>query len=264
MEWTLLSSRQNPSVKLAFSLHEKKKREETGLFVAEGLTLFFDFAAIGLYPEAVFLSTDAERERERIEKALAPSPETVCYSLLPFVFEKITSEKGSQGIVSVYRRDRFEKALPLCRFEKLIALENVQDPGNLGTVLRTALALGFDGVLLVGGADPFGTKAVRASMGAISRIPRLSFASVHELFSFLREKGVHSVAACLGKDAVSIENATLSSPVCILIGNEGKGLSREAVEGADQRAIIPIQGAESLNAAVAAAIFLWETARRNG
>ena len=143
-----------------------------------------------------------------------------------------------------------------------MALENVQDPGNVGTIIRTAASFGFDGVFLVRGADPFSNKAIRASMGAIASIPIRIFSCVEALFSHLKEAEIKTIAAALSEGAISIEKADLSEPVCILIGNEGKGLSSFAIENADSVSIIPIENTESLNAAAAATVFLWEVKRR--
>ena len=134
----------------------------------------------------------------------------------------------------------------------------------MGTVIRTASAFGFDGVLLVDCADPFGTKAIRATMGAIAGIPIRSFTSTDELFSFLKAKGVRSVAACLSPNSREIGETDLSEPICVLIGNEGKGLSEKAVASSDCASVIPMETMESLNAASAATVFLWEIRRRGG
>ena len=141
---------------------------------------------------------------------------------------------------------------------RLIALENIQDPGNVGTLIRTAASFGFDGVILVDCADPFGAKAVRASMGAVAHVPVAMFSSTKEAFDMLKGQGVRSIAACLSPDSLPITETDLREKVCIWIGNEGKGLSPEAVALSDAASIIPIESTESLNAAAAAAIFLWE------
>ncbi|MBR2634388.1 MAG: RNA methyltransferase [Clostridia bacterium] len=263
MSWKVIESRQNEAVKSLCALSEKKVRCREGLIVAEGKTLFTDLLRKGIAPERVFVSSANAALREEAEGLLSGTP---CekYLLAPFVFEKVTTEKGSQGIVSLFSEKKLREKNPLCRYERLIALENLQDPGNVGTVIRTAAALGADGVLLAGCADPFSVKATRASMGAIADVPIRIFREVGEIFELLKEKGVHSVAACLSEDAVEIGRARLSAPVCVFIGNEGKGLSAKAVESAEEKAIIPISRAESLNAGVAAAIFLWEMSGKKG
>jgi TrmH family RNA methyltransferase len=257
MDWKVIDSRQNPAVKLAASLGDKKARDQEGLFAAEGTTLFFDLARRGITPKSVYLSQKAIFLQEKVEKILE-GKDCSCYLLSPTAFEKVTTEKGSEGILSLYSRRELESALSITRWEKLVALENLQDPGNVGTVIRTAAAFGIDGVLLVGCSDPFGPKAVRASMGAIGHIPIKVYSTSDELLGELEKNQVRSVAACLESDSVSIGKADLSGRVCVFIGNEGKGLQKETIARADQKVIIPISGMESLNAAIAAGVFLWE------
>ncbi len=261
MEWNRIESRANPAVKFAAALGDKKRRDQDGVFPSEGVTLFFDFCESGIYPQKVYLSEKALSLKEKIDAFLEGK---ICekYLLSHSAFEKVTTEKGSQGLLCVYSTESVFRKNPLSRFNRLVALECVQDPGNVGTVIRTAASFGFDGVLLVSSASPFGSKAIRASMGAVSRIPIREFSSTGKLFDFLKEKKVRSVAACLDEKSVSIHRAQLSSPVCVLIGNEGHGLSEEARKASDMSVIIPIEGMESLNAAAAATVFLWEIARR--
>jgi len=261
MEWNRIESRANPAVKFAAQLGDKKRRDQDGVFPSEGITLFFDFCESGIYPEKVYLSEKALFLKEKIDEALM-GKRCEKYLLSRSAFEKVTTEKGSQGLLCVYSTESVYQKNPLLQYNRLVALECVQDPGNVGTVIRTAAAFGFDGVLLVSSASPFGTKAIRASMGAVSRIPIKEFSSTGALFDFLKEKNIFSVAACLDEKSVSIEGASLAAPVCVLIGNEGHGLSEEAKALADQSVIIPIEGMESLNAAAAGAIFLWEIVRR--
>ena len=262
MEWKKIESRSNPAVKFAASLSDKKVRDREGVFPAEGTTLFFDFCQRGFFPEKVFLSETALSLQKQIETCLEKESVEL-YLLSPGAFEKVTEEKGSQGLFCVYSVSRLSSVLSFGKKERLVALERVQDPGNVGTVIRSAAAFGFDGVLLVDCADPFSGKAVRASMGAVCHVPVRSFSTTSALFDFLREENIRAVAACLADSALPIQKADLSGPLCILIGNEGKGLSREAVEKADLLSVIPMEDMESLNAAAAAAIFLWEVKRRS-
>jgi len=262
MEWKKIESRSNPTVKFAASLADKKFRDREGIFSAEGFTLFFDLSKMGLFPRKIFLSEKAASVRLRIEEALGKENAEL-YLLSENAFEKVTTEKGSQGIVCVYAVSDVRRVAPLTCTDKLIALERVQDPGNVGTVIRTASAFGFDGVLLADCADPFGPKAIRATMGAIAGIPIQTFSDTSALFSFLKEKGVRSVAACLAPNSRPIGETDLSAPVCVLIGNEGKGLSEEAVASSDLTCVIPMKTMESLNAASAASVFLWEIKRRS-
>ncbi|MBR5295951.1 MAG: RNA methyltransferase [Clostridia bacterium] len=261
MDWKTIESRSNPAVKFAASLSDKKARDKDGVFPSEGITLFFDFCQRGIYPQKVYLSEKAIALKEKIDLSLnGISCEK--YLLSPSAFEKVTTEKGSQGLVCVYSTQNVFEKNPLEKWNRLVALECIQDPGNVGTIIRTAASFGFDGVLLVSCASLFGPKAIRASMGAISRIPIKEFSDTDSLFEFLNEKKVKSVAACLKAESVPIHQADLSEPVCVLIGNEGHGLSEKAQCLADSSVIIPISGMESLNAAAAATVFLWEIGRR--
>lgn len=261
MEWKKIESRQNPAVKFAASLSDKKIRDREGVFAAEGITLFFDFCGKGFFPEAIYLSEEAIGLKDKID-AEKGAEKAERFLLSASAFEKITEEKGSQGILCLYSVSRLSRLFSKKEKKRFVALENLQDPGNVGTIIRTAASFGFDGVFLVRGADPFSGKAIRASMGAIAAIPIVSFSSVQDLFLHLKENRIKTVAAALSEGALSIETADLSEPVCVLIGNEGKGLSSFAIENADAVSIIPIENTESLNAAAAAAVFLWEVKRR--
>ena len=190
------------------------------------------------------------------------APDARGFLLSPGVFEKITEEKGSEGILSVFSRDLLP-AFPALRGSlRLIALENVQDPGNVGTILRTAASLGIDGALLCGCADPFSSKAIRASMGAIAHIPLRFYPDVSALMDEMDAFGISTVAATLAEESVPIGQTQLTAPICVLVGNEGQGLSRQAVSRAAKKCIIPIRNLESLNVAAAATVFLWEIVRR--
>ena len=258
MVWNRIESRQNDAVKFAAGLFDKRARDKAGAFCADGFSIFFDLAAAGVFPACVYLSDTAVSMRQSIERAL--SPDTLCrlYLLSETAFEKITSEKGSEGIVSVYEKRAVHTANPLRAFRRLIALENLQDPGNVGSIVRSAAAFGCDGVLLCGGADPFGPKAVRASMGAFARIPLAVFSNADLALDFLEEKSVRSLASCLSSEALTPRQMNTAPPVCLWIGNEGSGLSPAVLLRAHQKIMIPMQYMESLNAACAASVLLWE------
>ena len=143
---------------------------------------------------------------------------------------------------------------------KYIGFENLADPSNLGAAARTAEALGLDGILLFGaGCDPYAPKAQRAAMGALVRLPVHTFPSVAEFAA--RYPAVNTYAAVV-KGGIPVSQADFSAPCMVLIGNEANGLSEQAAALCTQRVTLPMYGrAESLNAAVAAAIFMWEMVR---
>jgi TrmH family RNA methyltransferase len=146
-------------------------------------------------------------------------------------------------------------------FERAILLENVQDPGNVGTVIRTAAAMGIETVLLCGAcADVYSPKTARATMGAIFR-EKLLHCTASEARALADRNGLKLYGAALSERAVDIRALPLKNAV-VAIGSEGRGLSEELLENCDGELIIPMSpGSESLNAAVAAAIVLWEMAR---
>ena len=153
----------------------------------------------------------------------------------------------------------FTVRIPAMR--RVIVLEGVQDPGNVGTVIRTANALGMDAVVLTGAcADLYGPKTVRAAMGALFRQPVLTCAT-DELMQLLRANGLKLYGAALTDTAQDLRRVPLT-PAAVAIGSEGRGLSAQLLAQCDGQIIIPMQpGAESLNAAVAAAVVMWEIAR---
>lgn len=258
MEWITLTSRQNPVVKRVVSLRDKKGRDLAGLFVVEGVKLISDLSRDGIFPAELFMS-DTARIGQACAQALA-GPDARLYLVAPCVYEKLSLEQAGEGILAVY--DKACLPVPGERAVRVLALEGVQDPGNVGACVRTAAALGFDRVWLAGCADPLGPKALRASMGAVFRIPMSFFSSGAEMLARARETELFSVAACLSPDAVPLNKIDLARPVCLFIGSEGQGLTEAVSSGADRRAIIPMAAMESVNAASAAAICMWEVVRR--
>ncbi len=146
--------------------------------------------------------------------------------------------------------------------DRFLLAEDMQDPGNVGTLIRTANAFGMDGVILAGAcADPFGPKAVRASMGAVFRRPVWTL-TTPEAIRALKERGIPLIAAALREDAAEAGRFAFPRRLAVAIGNEGHGLTGELLDAADTVLRIPMEpGAESLNAAAAAAVLLWEIYR---
>lgn len=140
-----------------------------------------------------------------------------------------------------------------------LLLENIQDPGNLGTILRTSEAMGIDAVLLSQGCtDTFSPKVVRASMGAVFRLPVISSLDMADAVTTLKDKGI-SVYAAVAKDGVDITKLKLSHSAAAVIGNEGNGLTDETIAACTAKATVNMRGrAESLNAAAAATVIIWE------
>ena len=264
----MISSTSNEKVKHVAALNKKASlREEEAVFVAEGVRLFEEIALTDI-KEAYFTEDGLKSLKERghsdpeflIRDGRA---ETVS---LP-VMEKMSDVVTPQGVLAVVKRRKHEwdELLPAGRAPLLILLEDIQDPGNLGTVLRTAEAAGASGVILGGStADIYNPKVVRSTMGAIFRLPFMRLNDLGFCFSVLRQHGVKIHAAAMeGAEVFSSRDYT--GGTAFIIGNEGKGLKEETIKGADDSVFIPMAGkTESLNASVSAALLLYEAARQRG
>lgn len=190
----------------------------------------------------------------------APRMEVPCgrqYLLPPELLDYASPLKNAAGVVFTAKIRPWSLRPP----GRTLVLETIQDPGNLGTILRTANALGMDSVALTGDcADPYGPKAVRAGMGAVFRQPVYQMER-EELRRWLSEYGVRLYGAALRPGAEDLRRAELAN-AAVAVGSEGRGLSRELLSLCDGEVVIPMRpGCESLNAAVAAAILMWELAR---
>lgn len=250
-----ITSVKNERVKQWRALCRKAERDDHGcLFFAEGEHMVSEALKEDKAVEIIISEDRTDRFSELA--ADANRKNIPIYTVSDAVMNAVTDTKTPQGICGVC-------LIPnTCRRgnERIVALERVQDPGNLGTVLRTMDAFGYDLLLIDRGcAEPCSPKASRASMGAVFRIPVLCVESIPEEIKKLRADGYDVVAGELhGQDLrkVKIKGNSLS---CILIGNEGTGLTREALENSNIRVRIPMPGkAESLNAAVAAAVMMYE------
>ena len=225
-------------------------REEKGLFLCDGQKLLQEALRSGASVESVLWK----------ENRAANLPTFPQEALLPAdLFDYVSPMSNSPGpLFSV----RMPSAPDLYKVRRVLALEELQDPGNVGTVLRTADAFGVDLVVLLEGcADLYAPKTVRASMGAVFRQATVRM-DAEAFISFCREKNLPLWGAALTDTARDLRSLPLD-PAAVLIGSEGHGLSRELLRACDGEIIIPMSGeAESLNAAVAAAIVMWEMQRR--
>ncbi|MBQ2866616.1 MAG: RNA methyltransferase [Clostridia bacterium] len=246
---THISSRKNSEIqRLRRLLDDGGFRRCEGAFVCQGSVMLEEAVRSGMEIERVYC----------LESQLHFVPEGMpCVTVTPEIIEVISGVESASGLVFTCRIPQ-NRALSGNRF---IALEDVRDPGNVGTVIRTADALGIDGVIMLGScADCFAPKVVRSTMGSLFRMP-LHFCTVEQLREYCTQQGISLIAAELNDTACRLGETPLASPCCVMIGNEARGLSEAAVKSADRSYIIPMQGAESLNAAVAASLFMWEMTR---
>ena len=267
----IITSRNNPLVKWAASLQDKKWRDREGCFIAEGTKLTYEAIEAGLPVHSVFI------DEERMEKIL-PGLESVMsdkncekipiYLLSSSAFEKISTEKAPQGVISVIKSLDFfynidiiyNEEFFLDENEKALVLCSVRDPGNLGAVIRSAVAFGVDHIVLTSDcADVYNPKTVRSAMGSLFRT---KITTVKDLASFIevaKHSGRRVFAAELTDRAMSLTDAALTASDIVIIGNEGHGIPDEISDICSGSVYIPIsKKTESLNASVAAAIFMWE------
>ena len=248
-----ITSRENAKIKYACAVRDsEKQRAADGLFFAEGPKLCLELAK-SCTPRAMYATA----------AALAKTPELAQFDpaeIAPHVAEKLSGTKSNQGVFAL-----FETPVPpadtLDTARRILMLEGVQDPGNVGTILRTLDAFEADGlVLLPGCADPFSPKTVRSSMGAVFRRPVWT-CTVETFAQVLRGSGLRLLGAALRDDTVDARAADYTRAV-LAIGSEGRGLSDEVLALCDETVRIPMSPrCESLNAAVAASVLLWEAYR---
>ena len=253
-----ISSRSNPRVVRAAGLKDRRNRESERAFLCEGIKLTGEALAFGRVRE-VFVREDALGLFDEMLGGSLPDGVGVFVLSAP-AFEKISTERSPQGVISVAD---YPENYSLWDGEVpeggILMLESVMDPGNVGTVLRSAAAFGCGSVVLSRCADVFGPKTVRGAMGALFK-QRIIRADDGEGFvRALREKGRRALAATLGESALSLGGYETIRDDCVIIGNEGHGICDEVTALCTDRVFIPMDGnTESLNAAVAAAVILWE------
>lgn len=257
----MITSVQNVQVKNIIKLNQKaKERREQGLFLAEGRKMFQEAPAEWI--RKVYVSETAVNDEELMEQVRKYPREVVADS----VFRQMSDTKTPQGIMTVLRTPDYKAAEILGKSDPLIMiLEDLQDPGNVGTILRTGEGAGVAGIFLTKtSVDITNPKVIRATMGSIYRIPFVYVDDLPDLKNLLRKTKIQIFAAHLkGKNTYYEES--YQGGTAFLIGNEGKGLTEKASALADCLIRIPMLGrVESLNAAMAAGILMYEAARQRG
>lgn len=274
MRREMITSRQNETVKLLASLSRKKAREELSLFRFDGKKLLSEALSKGVVPEYIFVSESRLGEVEGIISSAADICEVTVLS--DVLFEKISEEKSPEGVITVAKAlDKIHKIATINNkgefsclpetHERVMLLESVRDPGNIGTIIRTAASLGVDRLIISSDcADIYNPRTIRAAMGALftEKIDTVESELFADYISALRAEGRRVYAAALHREALTLGEFAVKASDCFVIGNEGHGLSEDVIASCDGCALIPIsEGCESLNAAMAAGIFMWEISR---
>ena len=242
----VITSRKNPLLQQVRKLlSSRKAREEAGLYAADGIKLLGEAVRYCPGLDTVILSEGVEAELPENVR-LIRVPEDVMASVSPM--------ETPQGALFLCRMPEKKTFVPT---PGMLLLDGIQDPGNLGTILRTADALDIPVALLEGCADPYSHKVVRASMGAVFRVQPV-LTAWEEAKQKCRQAGMPIGVTALSERAKDLRQADLRS-MAVVIGSEGRGVRQEILDSADAELIIPMNPhCESLNAAVAAAIVLWQ------
>ena len=270
----IITSRNNQFVKWVASLSEKKNRKTSGYFLAEGVKLTKEAFEAGLPVDYCIVS---EGRKNAILNSLGDVYNREKYENCKFVtvsesvFEKISTEKAPQGVISVIKHLDFFRDMDIIYKEefflepeeKAIFLFSVRDPSNLGAVIRSSVAFGIDHVILSEDcADIYSPKTVRSAMGSLFRVKVTTVKNSKEFIKAAQENSRRVYAAELTDTAISLSDIKLRSNDIVIIGNEGHGIDTEVSSLCDGSVYIPIsKKTESLNASVAAAIFMWEQSK---
>ncbi len=255
-----ITSRKNETIKTAAKLLESKERIASGMFLAEGARLCADAAVSGIVIEQAFFTKGALEKYASYAEPILGSAKRA-FLVEDHVAVLLSDTKNPQGVFCFCRcPGKTFQISDLNHSGRYLALEDIQDPGNMGTMLRTAEALGVAGVILAGKCcDCFGPKALRAGMGAAFRLPVFLTNHFPECAKFLEQSGFQTYAAVPAQDALAVTKCQFSDGGIVVIGNEGNGLHPESIQACNERITIPMMGrAESLNAASSAAILMWE------
>jgi len=268
-----ISSRSNPTVTWASSLKEKKYRDAEESFLAEGWKLVEEAAVMELPVTHIFI---AQSKRELYLPKVAELAQiykmekTGIFVLADACFEKISTEKAPQGIIAVIKHlDFFKRCIKIYMKDispdaRALCLCSVRDPGNLGAIIRSAVAFGTDTLILSEDcADLYNPKTVRAAMGCLFKLKAFIVQDLASAVVALAEAGRNVYAAELNEKAVSLATLDIGTKDVFMIGNEGHGIPREISALCHASVYIPIRdGVESLNASVAASVLLWEQGKK--
>ncbi len=256
----MITSTSNVQIKQITALLKKsKERKEQKAFVIEGRKMFEEICQDKSRIIKAYFSESYIKEQYG-NKAL---PELSYEIVADSVFDAMAETVTPQGVLAVVKMPEYSLSDMIADAGTLVLLENLRDPGNLGTIIRTAEAAGVSGVILSReSVDIYNPKVIRSTMGAVYRVPFLYVDDFVELLTELKENKVRLLAAHL-KGTKTFDKADYEGKVGILIGNEANGLSEEAAELAEEKVLIPMAGSvESLNAAVAAALLMYEAFRK--
>ena len=260
----MITSTSNPRIRQLIALQEKaKKRREENCFLAEGIKMLRE--APESWIREIFLTNEALYKLQKEEAETFQKINRTGYELLSDeVMKRASDTQTPQGVITVLDRPSYEPDELLADSEgTFLLLENLQDPGNLGTIVRTGEGAGVRGIIMTADTvDIFNPKTIRSTMGSVYRVPVIYVETLTEVVEKMKEKNIPVYAAHL-KGQKNYYEFDYRKGCAFLIGNEGKGLKKETADLADDYLKIPMQGqVESLNAAIAASVLMYEAYRQ--
>lgn len=249
-----VTSKDNPSIKLFQKLSSNKKyRSEYRMFTLEGLRLIKDAVNENAPLHCIFITEGCMEKADFLPKNV----QTMIIS--DELGKRLAMTEGTQGIFAICRMPENPNISSVIKSSgKYIVLHNLQDPGNMGTIIRTADAMGVDGVIAINCCDIYNPKTIRSTMGSLFRT-KLCICGEEEAFTELTSKGITSYASVIDSDAQSLADISFEEGAAVFIGNEGNGLPSETADRCSKKLTIKMNGnVNSLNAATAASIIMWE------
>lgn len=252
-----IDSKNNSKVKYAVKISSAgARRRQDNVFFASSSKVVLDIIDRGFEIKALFCL------REIYEKHRQKLKDYTVYIVSSAVRSKLSEGKTEDGMFGLFAMKQADESLIYSR-EKLLVLEDIQDPGNMGAIMRTALAFGYKNVVISEKcADIYSRKVIRSSMTASVKLNVLRRGDIGAFTKKLNDAGFLTVAACL-ENSVELGSEIMERPIALFIGNEGNGLSQPVISACKKRVKIPMSGEiESLNAAVSAAVLMWEAGKK--
>ncbi|MEY8380073.1 TrmH family RNA methyltransferase [Ileibacterium valens] len=253
MNEEVIASASNQTIKTLARLLLKKYRDESDYFLAEGAHMLQEASQAGLL-KAIFVLWEDQEARSSILQVIENHPEIPVINCSKSALGKLSSLKSESRLIGLCQKVQFDAKSA----SRILMLENVQDPGNVGTLIRSAYSFGADCVVLSEGcADGYNPKVLQATQGALFYIPLIS-KEIHKAISSCKDHDIPVFAAALHHDSIALSKVEHPEKFALLIGNEGQGLTKETIESADYVIHIEMSAFESLNAAIAGSIILYQ------
>lgn len=251
-----IQSKDNKTIKHIISLQQRKYRQKFGEYTVEGIRAVTDLGKKG-FLRAILIRESKRSELEPlVQKDFSISS---VYVVQDPIFDKIEHSVNGQGILGIAKKCINELHSFIVEDGLYVALDGVQDPGNLGTIIRTAVAAGAKGIfLLKGTVDPYNEKCVRSTMSALCNIPIFEDITLSEFYDFIKDNTIKTYVTSL-ENAKPYHTISYAKRTMVILGNEGNGVSKGIIEMCDQAITIPMYGdIESLNVSIAAALCMYK------